>query len=393
VPELPQPSVTSVIMMTVRMEAPRCAEPGASRQSHGIARARVDCACCARACADRAGPGSGIVALVRIGIVGAGSIGCYVAGKLIAAQCDVVLVGRPRIRDELAAHGLVIEDMGGARTTVTAAVATELGAVAACDAILCCVKSGQTEEVARGLASVIAPTAVIASLQNGVHNADVLREHLPGRGVVAGIVSFNVRSRGEGVFQRATSGPIMLERIDAASQLADTLARAGIAVEQPRELVRHQWTKLLVNLNNAVSALSDAPTRQLLLSPGFRHVIAALVREALGVLRVAKLRPAPLRGVPVSWMPIVLRLPTPIVRLVTRSQMKVDPDARSSMWEDLARGRPTEVDYLNGEIVSLAARHGLEAPINRRIVELVHAAEGTGSPGLTAEALWAALRP
>jgi 2-dehydropantoate 2-reductase len=92
-------------------------------------------------------------------------------------------------------------------------------------------------------------------------------------------------------------------------------------------------------------------------------------------------------------MPTVLRLPTLLVRLVTGAQMKVDPEARSSMWEDLTRGRPTEVDYLNGEIVRVAARHHTDAPLNARIVELVHTAEraGPGSPDLDAAALWNSL--
>ncbi|HEY5928251.1 MAG TPA: 2-dehydropantoate 2-reductase, partial [Kofleriaceae bacterium] len=327
---------------------------------------------------------------MRVGIVGAGAIGCYIGGKLLAANAaDVTLVGRPRVRDELASHGLHIEDVAGEPTAIAPArvvVATELSAVTGCDVILCCVKSGQTAEVACELASVVAPAAVVVSLQNGMRNADVLRAELPGNSVSAGIVSFNVRAREGGVFRRSTSGALMIERIDAVKPIADVLSRAGLDVVLQRELVRHQWTKLLVNLNNAVSALSDAPTRQLLLSPGYRKVIAAIVREALAVLRAAAIKPAALRGVPVGWMPFVLSLPTPIVRLVTRSQMKVDPDARSSMWEDLARNRPTEIDYLNGEIVRLAEQHGRDAPLNRRMVELVHAAEGRGSPALAPDA-------
>jgi 2-dehydropantoate 2-reductase len=185
----------------------------------------------------------------------------------------------------------------------------------------------------------------------------------------------------------------MLDAGDRQRELVAALEQAGLDVELHRDLARHQWTKLLVNLNNAISALSDAPTRELLLSPGFRRVIAAVMREALRVLHVAGVRPARLRGVPVGLMPFVLRLPTPLVRLVTRSQVKVDPDSRSSMWEDLARGRPTEVDYLNGEIVRLAEQHGIDAPLNRRIVELVHAAEGKGSPKLDAAALWTSITP
>ena len=92
-------------------------------------------------------------------------------------------------------------------------------------------------------------------------------------------------------------------------------------------------------------------------------------------------------------MPKVLRLPTALVRLVTRSQLKVDPAARSSMWQDLDARRSTEVDFLNGEIVRVAQATGQAAPLNQRIVELIRAAEaaGQGSPKLAADELWSRL--
>jgi 2-dehydropantoate 2-reductase len=209
--------------------------------------------------------------------------------------------------------------------------------------------------------------------------------------VVPGIVSFNVVSRGAGLFHRTMDGPLMLGR--APEPITRALVAAGLEVELRDDLAPDQWTKLIVNLNNAVSALSGAPTRTLLQSPPYRRIIAAIVEEALRVVRASGVRPAKLRGVPIGIMPFVMRLPTPLVRIVTRAQMKVDPEARSSMWEDLTRGRPTEVDYLNGEIVRVAARVGVEAPLNRRIVELVHEAEaaGPGSPNLAADALWTEL--
>jgi len=337
---------------------------------------------------------------MRVAVVGAGSIGCFVGGSLAAAGvADVTLIGRARIGDEIATRGLTLEDLDRPAATVAAeriGFATEVEDAAGADAVLCCVKSAQTDEVGRRLAAVLGDATAVASLQNGVRNPEVLRGHLGGREVLAGIVGFNVVSRGEGRFHRGTSGPLALERPTgpAAARRIAALRAAGLPLEEHADLAPHQWTKLLVNLNNAVSALSGAPTREILLSPGYRRVVAALVGEALTVLRAAGVRPARLRGVPVGWMPRVLRLPTPLVRLITRAQMKVDPEARSSMWEDLSRGRPTEVDHLNGEIVRLARRAGVEAPLNQRIVELVRAAEAAvaGSPGLTADALWDRLR-
>lgn len=340
---------------------------------------------------------------MKIGIMGAGAVGCFVGGKLIAAGAnEVVLVGRKRLRDELAATGMTLIDLEAEPVVVDAeklSFTTDPGALAKCDAVLCCVKSGQTAEVAELLDGVVGPGAVIASLQNGVSNAEVLRAGLGGRTVLPAIVSFNVVARGEGKFHRATSGPLMFGVDGAAGSdpppLIAALADAGLEVETRADLGPHQWTKLVVNLNNAISALSGAPTQRLLLEKGYRKVIAAVVGEALGVLKAADIKPARLRGVPLGIMPAVLRMPTAIVKLVTRQQMKVDPEARSSMWQDLDRRRLTEVDYLNGEIVKLAESSGAEAPFNARIVELIHAAEqaGQGSPNLDPEALWTALSP
>jgi 2-dehydropantoate 2-reductase len=130
------------------------------------------------------------------------------------------------------------------------------------------------------------------------------------------------------------------------------------------------------------------------LSPALRRIVAALIGEGIRVLRASAIAPAPLRGVPVGVILAGLKLPTLLVRLLARAQLKVDPEARSSMWEDLHKRRATEVDYLNGEVVALAERNRVDAPLNRRIVELVHAAEraGAGSPRMTADGLWTALR-
>lgn len=335
---------------------------------------------------------------MRLGILGAGSIGCYVGGRLVAGGGDVVLVGRERVRAEAMEHGLTLRDVDGAVTRVESSrlrFEVDVRALADADVVICTVKSAQTERAALELARTLAAGAVVISLQNGMGNAAVLARHLRACRVLAGIVSFNVVALGNGVYQQGTSGPLIVERSEdaGARDALRALRGSGLQVETPAELESHQWAKLMMNLGNAVSALSDAPTRDLILTPGYRRVLAALIGEALSVLRAAGIRPAKLRGVPVSWLVAALALPTPLVRLVARAQLRVNPDARSSMWEDLSRGRATEIDHLNGEIVRLAERAGIDAPLNRRIVALVHEVEarGTGSPALGPDELWAAL--
>lgn len=340
---------------------------------------------------------------MKIGIFGAGSIGCYVGGRLAAKGQDVVLVARPRVKDEIDRYGVIAID-GAAKDGTRLSVAPgevpcvlDASALADRDVVLVCVKSGQTAEAGDELARVLPPDrrVLVVSLQNGVRNADVLRDRLSRHPVLGGIVGFNVVSKGEGVFRRATTGPLVVEASDDArlAPLASALESAGFEVEIAGDIRGKQWAKLIMNLNNAVSALTDAPTRALLFEPGYRRILAALMSEALAVLKAAGIRPARLGPLPAQAFPMILRLPGPVLRVVARMQLAIDPEARSSMWEDLTRGRPTEVDHLNGEIVRLAEVSGTRAPLNARMLELVHDAERAraGTPRIAARDLWDAL--
>jgi 2-dehydropantoate 2-reductase len=104
-------------------------------------------------------------------------------------------------------------------------------------------------------------------------------------------------------------------------------------------------------------------------------------------MRAEGIKPVSPIPIPAGWMPPLLRLPDMIFEAMLGRTMKIDPEARSSMWEDLQRGRRTEIDYLQGVITEIAARRGLDAPLSRRIVELIRKAEldAKGSPGLTPE--------
>lgn len=332
--------------------------------------------------------------------MGAGAIGCYVGGCLAAEGADVVFVGRERTKKELEASGLVLSDLDGRSGRVVSKesieVSVDAAALAGCDVVLCCVKSAQTAEVAAELAPILKPGAAVLSLQNGVRNADVLRKVLTEQVVLAGIVGFNVVFKGGGTYRQATSGPLVFESSAPDPRLEtlfELLTRARLSPERPTDIRPLQWSKLIMNLNNAVGALSDRPTVELLSIVGYRRILRALISEALQVLRAAKIPTARLGPLPPSVLPWVLGLPSPLFRLVASAQVKIDPSARSSMWEDITRNRPTEVDYLNGEIVRLAAECGASAPLNTRILELVHAAEAAqqGSPGLSAESFWSAL--
>ena len=331
---------------------------------------------------------------LHIGVMGAGAIGGYVGARLAAkGATEVTLIGRKALADTIARHGVTLRELDHDAHVDPAMVRIEedVHALSSCDVVFCCVKSGATAETAKILANVLEPTTVVVSLQNGLRNPEVLSAALPRNPVLPAVVDFNVIICEGAVFHRTTSGSLIIEtRAEGQDQpWVDALRAAGLEVEEVRPIAPEQWTKLLLNLNNAVSALSGVPTRDMILSRPYRRVIATLINEGLDVLHEAGIRTANFHGVPLRVMAFILKLPTPIVRMVIRAQLRIDPEARTSMWTDLERGRPTEVDFLNGEIVRLADQHGIAAPINRRIAELVHEAEraGAGSPQMGAETL------
>jgi len=346
---------------------------------------------------------------VKIGVMGAGAIGCFVGGRLAARSAaraplaaagasNVVLVGRPRVVSEVARAGLTLEDLDGTHLAIPAGrlhTTTTAQDLANADVVLVAVKSLQTKEVGAELASVLRPGTLVVSLQNGLRNADVLRRELPNAKVLGGIVGFNVIVKGEGVYRRATSGLLVVEALadPRVAELARALRDAGFETEVTEDIRAKQWAKLVMNLGNAISALTDRPTREVLFDARYRRVLRAVMAEGVRVMRRAGVRPARLGALPVGLFPALMRMPTPLLRVVARAQAEIDAEARSSMWDDLTRGRATEVDLLNGEIVALAAEHGMRAPVNERVVALVHEAEArkAGSPKLGAEELYAAL--
>jgi 2-dehydropantoate 2-reductase len=321
-------------------------------------------------------------------VAGAGSIGCYVGGLLASAGRRVSLLARPRVIAEIGQFGLILSSLDGSPRQVPSRqirlsddpkILTDAGTV------LVTVKSADTAEIAATIAHHAPPDAIIVSLQNGIANVALLRERLPGRTVLAAMVPFNVVAKGEGRFHRATSGDIVIER-DAADT-ATKLSVPGLAMRATGNMMGVQWGKLLVNLNNAINALSGLPLREQLAQREWRGLFADQIAEGLTAVHAEGIVPVSPTLAPLNWTPSLLRLPDALFKVALAPAMKIDPEARSSMWEDLERRRRTEIDYLQGVVTAIADRHGLNVPLSRRIVALIGAAEtaGRGSPRLTVE--------
>jgi 2-dehydropantoate 2-reductase len=320
-------------------------------------------------------------------VAGAGSIGCFVGGMLADAGRRVSLLARPRVIAEIAKNeGIRLTSFEGLDRQIASAKFSVSGdplVLKTAGVVLVTVKSADTARIADLIARHAPQDAVVVSLQNGVGNVPVLRERLPGRRVLAGMVSFNVVALGDGRFHRATSGDIAIEQDELKT--ATLLSVSGLPMHSTNNILGVQWGKLLVNLNNALNALSGLPLGEQLAQRQWRVLLADQIAEALKVMKAEGIKPVPMSRIPPGLAPYALRMPDFLFELILGRTMKIDRKARSSMWEDLQRGGRTEVDFLQGVIVQLAERHRLNVPLSRRVVELVKGAEAAGkrSPGLT----------
>ncbi|AKU17424.1 hypothetical protein VV02_18870 [Luteipulveratus mongoliensis] len=310
-------------------------------------------------------------------MLGAGSIGCVV-GAALAEVADVTLIGRPRIAEAVRAHGLRVTSYDGSDRQVDAArltVSTAPGGAADADALLVAVKSGVTEAAVREVVAVLNPNTVVVSLQNGLRNTEVIRSVLPDHVVLPGMVAFNVVESAPGTYHRATSGELMVGDDSAVRPLVELTQQTWLPWTPRADMREVQHAKLLLNLMNAVVALADRPLKECLAERDYRRVLAACQREALATFAAAGVAPARLGPLPASATVRVLTMPDAIFTKVAAAQLKVDPNARSSMWDDLERSRPTEIDELQGAIVALGEEHGVPTPVCARLVSLVREAE------------------
>jgi 2-dehydropantoate 2-reductase len=304
-----------------------------------------------------------------IAVVGAGAVGSYVGALLALAGQGVTLIGRPAHVQAVQRQGLLLQRAGGSVTAHPQATA-DMAGVRGADLVLVCVKCGDTEGVARELAPLLDADALVLSLQNGVENVATLAQHL-NRPVVPAVVYAATALPAPGVVQHFGGGEIVFGRAGAdpgpdttAQRLraaAAVFSAAGVAVRVCDDVAAELWAKLVVNCAcNAVSALAQASYAQMAAVPAVQALQRAVVHEAVAVAQAEG---------------ILLSADT-LLAAVARIAATM-PAQHSSTAQDLARGRRTEIAYLNGHIVRRGAAHGIATPVNQALTALVQLAETT----------------
>jgi 2-dehydropantoate 2-reductase len=291
-------------------------------------------------------------------VMGAGAVGGFFGAKLARAGAPVTFVGRPAFVEAVARDGLVFESAGRTEAVAVAATAEPSG-VAGARTVLVCVKSGDTETAARAMAPHLAKDAVVLSLQNGVGNAERIRAQVSCP-VIPALVYAASQMPKPGHVRHTGGGSLVIGGADRAllDGIVALFARADVAVTVSADIDAELWTKLLMNCAyNAVSALSMVPYAKMVALPEVRGVMRAAAEETLRVAQA--------KGVRVD--------PSVLDRLFDIAQAM--PTQISSTAQDIAKGKPTEIDDLNGAVVREGAALGIATPVNGTLAALVRLLE------------------
>jgi 2-dehydropantoate 2-reductase len=289
---------------------------------------------------------------MKIAVMGAGAVGCYYGFKLARAGHDVMLIGRPQHIEAIEREGLRLETQTfDERIRVSAS--TEGSAVQGAQLVLFCVKSTDTESGAAAIKPHLAPDAVVLSLQNGVENADRLRALLP-QEVIAAAVYVGTEMAGPGHVRHHGRGELVIERSKASDDLARALIAAGVPTDISDDVRGALWAKLITNCAyNALSAITQLPYGRLVKGEGVTVVLRDLVDECVAV---AKTDGVTLPG---------------DVDAAVRKIAETAAGQYSSTAQDLARGKRSEIDHLNGFIVRRGEALDVATPANRMLHAIV----------------------
>lgn len=310
-------------------------------------------------------------------MVGAGAVGSYYGALLARAGHHVTLIGRDAHVRAIAAGGLRLH-RGGQDETITVAASTDLDTVRDADLVLVAVKSGDTDALAQQLAPRLPAGALLLSLQNGVENPAALARHLE-QVIVPAVVYVATAMPEAGRVVHAGGGDLVIGARhaqaphDAALQarlqsVVALFASAGVSVRLSPDVMGELWTKLMVNCAwNAVSALAQAPYGRIAEVAAMRELQREIVREVVAVAQ-ADGQHLPFDEALAAMQAIAVRMPT----------------QRSSTAQDLARGKPTEIDHLNGFVARRGAELGVATPVNQALHALVKLAEAEAAAQRTA---------
>ena len=299
----------------------------------------------------------------KIAVVGAGAVGGYFGGLLARAGAPVTLIGRLQFVEAVAKHGLFLDTLHF-QESVRVQASTEIQAVSGAEIVLFCVKTVDNATTARAIAPLLAPGALVLSMQNGVDNVEQIRTAAP-IDALPSIVYVAASVPEPGRIKHVGRGDLVIgPENEKTRRIAAVFSRANIPCRVSENIEGELWTKLVWNCAlNAVSALGHAKYGQIAASADAWKVVETTVYEVLAVARAANIHPPGLED-PKAALAGALKIATQMA------------EALSSTAQDMSRGKRTEIESLNGYVSRRGAELGVPTPVNQALYALTKLAEG-----------------
>jgi 2-dehydropantoate 2-reductase len=319
--------------------------------------------------------------MARIGILGAGAIGSVLGAFLSRAGHDVTLIGRSSHVAAIRRDGLRIDGSLGA-FTLPVATAEALGFHP--DIVFLTVK---TQDVLSAIEANRAwlTQAPLVTFQNGVRSDEMVATALPPGQIVSAVVNIHATYLTPGIVTLLYPGPVVIGRPFGPNdtQVAEiaALLRQVVPTTVSNNIAGVHWLKLIGNVNNALPALTNATFEQVYADRYLRRVAILAMREGVRVAKRAGIRLESLPDISTILIELLGWLPLPLAAALAATKirrMESAPSLLGSTLQSLRRNQPTEIDYLNGEIVRRGQAVGVPTPVNTAIVEMVHHVEQTG---------------
>lgn len=316
-----------------------------------------------------------------IAVIGAGAVGSALGALLHRTGQNVVLICRPAHVTAIRHNGLQVDgDMGNFIAPIEAAETLDFRP----DLALLTVKTQDVIAAVKANHGFLNDVPVV-TFQNGVHSDELVASLLPRGQILSAVVLMHATYLSPGKVTVVYRGKLILGRPfgpkdDQLEEIANMLKQA-VPTCVTENIQGAHWLKLVVNLNNALPAITNYTMSQIYANVFLRDIAVGLMREGLRVINRANIRIESLPDVSVGLTRLLSWMPSGIAGRIAAAKVR----ALTTVWplwgstlQSIQRGRSTEIDYLNGEIVELGKRHGEATPLNTKMVELVHQVERTG---------------
>ncbi len=314
---------------------------------------------------------------MKIAIIGAGAIGCVLGGYLTEAGEDVVLIGHKDQVSTIKEKGLSIDGIRGKKNIE---VKIEERLTEKPDLALLAVKTQDVVETATQFQPFISQVPIV-TMQNGVRSDQLLAQVIKKVDIISSVILFGATYLHPGKVLHNFEGKVIIGRASGkndsqVTQVQGILNKAFLTIISDN-IRGVQWLKLLLNLNNALPGIAGEDMQKTFSDGGICRISIRLIKEAATVIEKAKIKLESLPDFPVSRLKELLSLPLDeAAHIYYQIMTKLSPTPLpGSILQSIKRGRPTEIDYLNGEIVSLGKRFKVPTPLNTKIADLVHQVE------------------